>query len=168
MKNTQKNQLDKPVLFIVFNRPDTTLKVFESIKKVKPKKLYIAGDGPRDSKEGDREKTKKVREICKGIDWTCELKTRFRKKNLGCKYAVSSAINWFFENEKEGIILEEDCIPSEEFFVFCSELLEKYSNDDNSKDIPKNAVSHISKNYSLSVVSDKEYSDYIWLLGHRD
>ncbi len=129
MKNFLKNQLNKPVLFIVFNRPDTTLKVFESIRKAKPKKLYIACDGPRDSNDADVEKIKKVREICKGIDWTCELKTRFRKKNLGCKYAVSSAINWFFENEEEGIILEDDTLPSNSFFEFCSYFLDYYRDE---------------------------------------
>ena len=50
--------------------------------------------------------------------------------------------------------------------IFSSNINQNH--DDNSKDIPENAVLHISKNYSLSVVSDKEYSDYIWLLGHRD
>jgi len=120
MSYSKKNQLKTPVLFIVFNKPDTTLKVFEAIRKVQPKKLYIAADGPRENKDGEKEKTKMVREIYKMVDWPCIVKKLFRKKNYGCKYAVSSAIDWFFKNEEEGIILEDDTLPSNSFFEFCT------------------------------------------------
>ena len=63
------------------------------------------------------------------IDWECDVKTLFREKNLGCKYAVSGAISWFFENEEMGIILEDDCLPDLAFFPFCQELLERYRHD---------------------------------------
>ena len=129
MEYFQKKQLETPILLIVFNRPDTTLKVFDSIKKVKPKKLYVAGDGPRYNKYEDKNKTEQVREICKSINWPCELKTLFRDENLGCKYAVSSAINWFFKNEEEGIILEDDTLPSKSFFEFCTFFLNLYRNE---------------------------------------
>ena len=71
----------------------------------------------------------KVREIVADVDWPCEVKTLFRKKNLGCKLAVSSAIDWFFENEEEGIILEDDILPLDTFFPYCDELLSFYKND---------------------------------------
>lgn len=118
-----------PILFLIFNRPDTTEKVFQEIRKQKPKYLYVAADGPRSDKEGEAEKCRQTREIINRIDWDCEFKTLFREKNLGCKIAVSSAINWFFENVEEGIILEDDCFPSESFFNFCEILLEKYRCD---------------------------------------
>ncbi len=116
-----------PILFLVFNRPDTTALVFDEIKKAQPKRLYIAADGARNAVE--EAKCNAVREIIKDITWDCDVKTLFREKNLGCKYAVSSAITWFFDNEAEGIILEDDCLPSQSFFGFCSELLEKYRID---------------------------------------
>lgn len=118
-----------PILFLVFNRPDTTSKVFDAIKKLKPTNLYIAADGPRDNRPDDDENCKKTLDIVRNIDWDCEIKTLFRKENLGCKVAVSSAIDWFFNNVEEGIILEDDCLPDQSFFQFCSELLEKYRND---------------------------------------
>lgn len=118
--------LKTPVLFLVFNRPDTTERVFEQIRIAKPTKLFIAADGPRDDKEGEIERCSKVREIVKKVDWDCEIKTLFREKNLGCKMAVSSAISWFFENVEEGIILEDDCLPNQSFFSFCSSLLVHY------------------------------------------
>jgi len=121
---------DAPVLFIGFNRPDITQIVFSEIRKIKPKKLYFAVDGPRKNVEGDIEKCTKTRDIINSIDWDCELKTLFRAENLGCKVAVSSAIDWFFNNEEEGVILEDDCLPDQSFFLFCKELLAKYRNND--------------------------------------
>ncbi|WP_212917714.1 hypothetical protein [Marinomonas sp. A3A] len=122
--------LNTAVLFLVFNRLDTTKQVFEAIRQAKPPRLYIAADGARTSKEGEAEKVQLVRDyITQNIDWDCEVKTLFREKNLGCKYAVSGAITWFFENEEQGIILEDDCLPSQSFFWFCECLLETYKND---------------------------------------
>lgn len=125
------NPLKTAVLFLIFNRLDTTKEVFEAIRNAKPPKLYIAADGPRESYKNEKAKVEEVREyVMQNIDWKCEIKTRFSDKNMGCKYAVSSAINWFFENEEMGIILEDDCLPSPSFFWFCEELLEKYKNND--------------------------------------
>ncbi len=122
--------LKTAVLFLIFKRLDTTKQVFEAIKQAKPTKLYIAADGPRDHVEGEAEKVKAVREyVINNIDWACEVKTLFREKNLGCGKAVSEAITWFFENEEQGIILEDDTVPSQSFFWFCEELLERYKND---------------------------------------
>ena len=115
-----------PILFIIFNRLDTTEQVFEQIRKQKPKYLYIAADGPRKDREDDNENCKKTRAIIDRIDWDCELKTLFREENLGCGKAVSGAITWFFENVEMGIILEDDCLPHEDFFPYCEELLIKY------------------------------------------
>jgi len=121
--------LTTPVLFLIFNRPDTTQKVFDAIKKAKTKQLFVAADGPRENKEGEKEKCEQARKIIEQVDWDCKVKTLFRDKNLGCKVAVSSAIDWFFKNVKEGIILEDDCLPSQSFFWFCRELLEHYRDD---------------------------------------
>ncbi|MBE8723932.1 nucleotide-diphospho-sugar transferase [Flavobacterium hungaricum] len=118
-----------PLLFLIFNRPDVTALVFEEIRKCRPSKLYVAADGPRTNKENEAELCNETRDIIKKIDWDCEVKTLFRDQNLGCKYAVSSAIDWFFENEEEGIILEDDCLPSSDFFVFADTMLEKYRYD---------------------------------------
>jgi hypothetical protein len=57
------------------------------------------------------------------------VKTLFRDRNLGCRAGVSSAIDWFFEHEEEGIILEDDCLPSPYFFKFCEELLAHFRYD---------------------------------------
>ena len=102
---TPPHPLGTAVLFLVFNRLDTTKQVFEAIRQAKPPRPYIAADGARETKEGEAEKVKAVRDyIISNIDWKCEVKTLFRKQNYGCKMAVSGAIDWFFENEEMGII----------------------------------------------------------------
>lgn len=94
------------------------------------RRLYIACDGARVDVLGEEQKVQQVRSfVLKNIDWDCEVKTLFQNKNLGCKEAVSSAITWFFENEEMGIILEDDCLPSQSFFPFSEQLLHKYKDD---------------------------------------
>ncbi|WP_459200953.1 nucleotide-diphospho-sugar transferase [Methanococcus sp. CF] len=129
-KFVPEKPLNTPVLFLIFNRLDTTKQVFEIIREAKPPRLYLASDGPRENRMGEDETVNAVRGyVLDSIDWDCEVKTLFRDKNLGCKYAVSGAITWFFENEEMGIILEDDCLPSQSFFWFCEELLNWYKDD---------------------------------------
>lgn len=118
-----------PVLFLIFNRPDTTRKVFAEIRRAKPARLYIAADGPRKERTTDIALCEQTRDIINEIDWPCQSYTLYRKENLGCKLAVSSAINWFFEREESGIILEDDCLPHPTFFKFCEIMLERYKDD---------------------------------------
>lgn len=115
-----------PVLLIAFNRPAQTTRVFEQIKKAKPTQLFVAVDGPRNTQEA---KTVEQVKAIFNIDWECELHTLYRTQNLGCKLAVSSAITWFFEHTEQGIILEDDCLPNDDFFVFCSNMLKLYEKD---------------------------------------
>ena len=146
MRTKNNFALTTPVLFIVFNRLDTTKQVFEEIKKAKPQKLFIAADGPRNFQE--KNKTDVVRKyILENINWKCEVKTLFREKNLGCKYAVAGAIDWFFENVEQGIILEDDCLPSQSFFIFCQDMLERYKTDQRIMHISGTNVESISKIY---------------------
>ena len=118
-----------PVLLIVFNRPETTERVFEAVRGYAPERLYIAADGPRPGK-ADAAGCAAVRKIFSRVDWPCEVRTRFREKNLGCREAPPDAVGWFFEQEEEGVILEDDCLPSPDFFRFCGEMLARYRNDE--------------------------------------
>jgi hypothetical protein len=121
--------MQSAILFLVFNRPDTTQQVFEAIRAAKPPRLYVAADGPRQNREREFERCEEVRKIATTVDWPCEVKTLFRNENLGCKLGVSGGINWFFENEEEGIILEDDVLPIPSFFDYCDALLERYRHD---------------------------------------
>ena len=130
MPDRMKNSFKTPILLIAFNRPGLTQRVFNELRKVRPAKLYFAVDGPRQNVAFESGLCAKTRDIIKQIDWDCEVRTLFRDKNLGCKVAVSSGIDWFFKNEERGIILEDDTLPHPAFFRFCEELLEYYKNDD--------------------------------------
>jgi len=139
-----------PILFIIFANPDTTAQVFERIRQIRPSKLYVAADAPRPEKQGEAQRSIETRNIIQHIDWNCELKTLFQDKNLGPKIAVSSAVTWFFEHEKQGIILEHDCLPDLSFFPYCEELLEKYKDD--------SRIGHISGNNFLPGMIDEGLS----------
>lgn len=117
-----------PVLLIFFNRPDTFSKVFEKVRKAKPKTLILAQDGARG--EQDVEGIKKCREIAENIDWECEIIRDYSETNLGCGVRPQSAITGALEKFEQIIILEDDCIPSDSFFPYCEEMLEKYKNDE--------------------------------------
>lgn len=154
------NNFNTPILFLIFNRFDTTKQVFSVIKKVRPQKLYIASDGPRNSREEENEIVDSVRKyVLYNIDWDCEVKTLFRDQNLGCGKAVSSAIDWFFENVEEGIILEDDCLPDESFFYFCEDLLNYYRDD---KNIFMISGSNFFKNNEYKYSYYFSRNPYIW------
>lgn len=149
---------DVPILLLIFKREESALKVVDEIRKQQPKYLYIAADGPREGNDDDIEKCKKTRQaVINAIDWDCNVKTYFRDQNRGCGYAPAEAITWFFESVEMGIILEDDIIPSQSFFPFCEELLEKYKDNEQimsiagtnliSKDYPSEASYHFS-NYA--------------------
>ena len=122
--------MDNAVLYIVFNRPDLVELSLAIIREARPKRLYVAADGPRDDRPEDVALCTMVREIVADqVDWGCELITRYQDHNLGCGKAVSSAMDWFFAHEEQGIILEDDCMPHLSFFDFCDELLERYKED---------------------------------------
>lgn len=121
--------MDTAVLFLVFNRPDTTEQVFEAIRQARPPRLYVAADGPRASRPGEAERCAEVRRIATAVDWPCEVHQLFRDSNRGCKLGVSEGITWFFEHEAEGIVLEDDILPQPSFFPYCEALLARYRDD---------------------------------------
>lgn len=118
-----------PVAFFIFNRPVLTEIVFEAIAKAKPKKLLVVADGPRFAEE--EEKCQKARAaVIDKINWECEVLTNFSDRNQGCKYRVSSGLDWVFSEVEEAIILEDDCLPAPSFFRFCETLLARYRDDE--------------------------------------
>jgi hypothetical protein len=120
---------ESSVLFIVFNRPDTTRIVFEAIRKAAPKKLYISADAPRIGNINDEKNCAHVKEIIEQVNWICEVHYRYSVVNQGCGPGPNNAISWAFENEDRLIILEDDCVPAQPFFNYCNDLLELYKND---------------------------------------
>jgi hypothetical protein len=113
-----------PVVFFLFNRPDLTRLVFEVIRRAAPSTLYLIADGPRH--EADAPLCAEARAVVQSVDWTCTVHTLFREQNLGCGLSVASGIDYVFEREEAAIFLEDDTFPSDSFFTFCDELLDRY------------------------------------------
>ncbi len=118
--------LQTPVAFLIFNRPDTTERVFNAIAQARPTKLLVIADGPRANRAGEAERCAQARAVIERVDWECEVLTNFADSNMGCKMRVATGIDWVFEQVEEAIILEDDCLPEPSFFRFCQEMLERY------------------------------------------
>lgn len=150
-----------PVLFIIFNRPDTTQKVFDRIRQATPERLYVVSDAARTDRVGEEELVNAARDIIEQqVDWDCKVSRHYAKNNLGCGVNVSQGITWFFQHEEAGIILEDDCLPSPVFFDFCSDMLNKHADSER--------VMHISGsryNEEFEIEDDFFYSQYAHIWG---
>jgi hypothetical protein len=123
-------ELRAPVAMLIFNRPETTARVFERVREARPPKLLVVADGPRPERPDEAERTAAARAVIEGVDWECELLTEYSEANLGCRRRVSSGLDWVFETVEEAIVLEDDCVPEPSFFRFCDELLERYREEE--------------------------------------
>jgi hypothetical protein len=125
-----------PVALLIFNRPETTARVFEAVREARPSRLLVVADGPRPGVEGEAERCAQARAVTEAVDWECEISREYSDVNLGCKRRVSSGISWVFEQAEEAVLLEDDCLPHPSFFSYCDELLDRYRDD--------SSVMHIS------------------------
>ena len=123
------DRLTTPVVFIIFNRPTPTAKVFAAIQAARPPKLFVIADGPRANVASDRDNCAAARVIVDLVDWPCEVAKRFANANLGLRRNVAEGLDWVFAQSERAIILEDDCLPDPSFFPFCEELLERYAED---------------------------------------
>lgn len=124
-----------PVVLIVYKRTETTRRVFEVIRKVRPSKFYLVADGPKNISQ-KKICDKVIRIVEKGIDWECKFIKIQSDFNLGLAKRVQTGLDEVFSIEKNAIILEDDTLPDTSFFRFCEELLNKYKDNEN--------VAHIS------------------------
>lgn len=118
-----------PILLLGFNRPALLRGLVSILAPLRPPKLYLAIDGPRTDHPEEAKACAECATVIDRIDWPCETHRLIRTQNLGCRFAVSGAIDWFFQNETEGIILEDDCWPDPSFLRFATELLARYRDD---------------------------------------
>jgi hypothetical protein len=149
-----------PIVLICFNRPIETKKVFNKIKFIKPKKLFLIMDGPKENSQKDNENCILVKNIVSQISWKCKVYKNFSKKNLGLKNRIVSGLNWVFSNTNSAIILEDDCLPSNDFFNFCEKILIRYKKNNSVKFITGNNF----QKSKLNINADYYFSKYshIW------
>lgn len=119
--------IKSPILYCCYNRLNLIKKSIPIIKDINCKKIYISIDGPKNNEE-DKIRNENIIKYIKQIKFNSPIEILIHKKNLGCKTAIYEALKWFFQNEEFGIILEEDLLPSKNFFYFCDYALEKYKN----------------------------------------
>ena len=124
-----EGKLTAPVAFFIFNRPQTTARVFAEIRRAKPAHLLVIADGPREGVPDDAEKCAAARAVIEQVDWDCTVQKNYAAVNLGCKARMASGLDWVFATVEEAILLEDDILPHPTFFPFCQELLEKYRHD---------------------------------------
>jgi hypothetical protein len=144
--------MQTPLAFIIFNRPDCTEKSFETIRQMRPPKLFVIADGARANRDGEQQRCADTRAIIDRVDWPCEVHKHYSDTNLGCARRVSSGLDWVFSHVDRAIILEDDCIPDPTFFTYCEDLLTRYENDDR--------IMHISGNNHQRGIRRTPYSYY--------
>jgi hypothetical protein len=125
----RRGGLETPVALIIFNRPAVTARVLEAIAKVRPQRLFVIADGPREGHPTDAVRCAETRQLLAKIDWDCQVRPHFSEVNLGCKRRPETGLDWLFEQVPEAIILEDDCLPSTTFFGYCESLLAHYRDD---------------------------------------
>ena len=119
--------LDTPVLLVIHRRPEATRRVFDAIAQARPRRLFIAADGP--ATPADREPCELTRRVVQEVDWPCEVAHDFSDHNRGLDKRMISAIDWVLATSESAIVLEDDCLPHPRFFAFCSSMLERYRHD---------------------------------------
>lgn len=118
-----------PVIILAYNRPEPTRLVLEMIRQIRPTRLLVVADGPNPGRLDDQEKCAKVRQLFDTVDWTCKIERNYADTNMGSRRRVASGLTWAFEQVEEAIILEDDCLPTPDFFQYCADLLEFYRHD---------------------------------------
>ena len=122
--------MNTPILLIAWRRPDTLRQVINAIRPLSPSRVFVACDGPNPNRLGEDEKVAATRAVIESdIDWHCHMERLYSDENQGCRLGVSRAITWFFDQVEEGIILEDDCVPHPDFFLYTTTLLDRYRND---------------------------------------
>ncbi len=134
-----------PVLLLTYKRADTTQKVFEAIRSIKPTDLFVASNAARGHIEGEEKMVDSVRQLTEQVDWPCKVRRLYRDQHLNCQQSISTAIDWFFSEVEEGLILEDDCVPHPDFFKFAETMLSRYK--DQKEVMMISGTSYLFDNY---------------------
>lgn len=128
LMNPQPYKTDVAVLILFFNRPDHLRRVFDEVRKARPSKLFLYQDGPRG--ERDMPGIEACRRVVEDIDWQCEVHRKYQERNFGCDPSEYISQKWAFSIVDRCIVLEDDDVPSQSFFPFCKEMLDRYADDE--------------------------------------
>lgn len=151
-----------PILLLLFNRPQHTSAVLTRLRAVRPSRVFVHCDGPRNGVSGEAEKVSAVRAEVAKIDWPCEVKTLYRTENAGLRVGVSRALDWFFGEVERGIVLEDDCLPDLSFFPFCKEMLDRYAEEEQVMHI---GGSNVAERFAKKLPTSYFFSQFTFVWG---
>ena len=120
--------IDVSVLILFFNRPDSLREVFAAVRKAAPTRLFLYQDGPRNA--GDLAGVEACRAVVSEVDWDCKVERLYQDRNYGCDPSEYMAQKWAFSMVDRCIVLEDDDVPTQSFFRFCKEMLDRYADDE--------------------------------------
>lgn len=147
-----------PVVLIIYNRPDTTARVFDEIRRYEPAILYVVADGYKTGDANDEKKVENTRKLINNVDWDCDVRLNYADANLGCRTRIQTGLDWVFNQSERAVILEDDCLPNQDFFAFCDEILSRYQNE------PE--IMHVSGSNYLFNQIEIEFSYYFSIFNH--
>lgn len=160
-------QVDVAVLLLFFTRSDTFQQVFNEVRKARPSKLFLFQDGPRG--ERDMAGIEACRQIVcdEQIDWECEVHRNYQEQNLGCMVAGYTSHKWAFSLADKCMVLEDDVVPSQSFFPFCKEMLDRYENDERITMVSGYNVDEVTPNMPYSYFFTSAFSIWGWASWRR-
>ncbi len=118
------------VLLIFFTRTETLSHTFEAIRQARPSHLLLYQDGPRNQREADKLAVARSIVADDKIDWQCDVQRSYHTENAGAWASNYQAQRWAFSLHDKCIVLEDDSTPAVSFIRFCTELLNRYENDE--------------------------------------
>ena len=110
--------------------------VIDSLRPLAPPLVMVSLDGPREGHPTDRERVNECKAEAERIDWTPDVRAKFREINAGLEIAVPSAVTWALSDHESVIVIEEDVIVGPHFLSFAAKCLDTYRD--------RNDIWHIS------------------------
>ena len=126
-KDLRRQQGKVPVVVFIHRRDLHLKKVLLGIRKYRPSRMFCFADTWQEGNENEKKQCLRARAaLLAGIDWPCRLDMRYAKKKLGLKKNVETGLAHVFRKVSSAIVMEDDCIPTKEFFRFCEEGLSRH------------------------------------------
>ena len=138
--------MSHPVVLFLFKRPVASQNLLNKIVRENIKKIYIFIDGPKKISDSNLinqtiKIVKKFKKHHKNINFIISIS----KKNLGLQQSITRGLNKVFKTESAAIILEDDCLPSSDFFNFINQILNKYKNNHQVMSVTGSGVGKTSR-----------------------
>ena len=158
-----------PVLLLGYNRPQQMRGLIQSLARLKPELILLAVDGPRSNRPNDADLVRRTQELASEITWDAEIRTRFRKSNLGLRRAVVDAVTWANDEYGKVIVLEDDVRAGPQLLDFLNHNL--ITHQENTKVahingynlVPKEHLTHPDHSSRLSIYPES----YAWATWDR-